>query len=377
MNPGKDKDYYKTLGVDKNASKEDIKKAYKKLAKKYHPDLNKEDPDASEKFKEINEAAAVLGDDQKRQQYDQFGTTADGFGPGGFDFGGFDFSDFTTGGSFDFGDIFDSFFGGGSGFRSVRRGPRRGDNLRFDLEISLEECADDIKKTIIIPKLVKCPKCNGKGAESSSDIAQCDTCNGSGYEKHTRRSPFGIFQTTTSCSKCSGVGEIVKDPCKKCNGTGRIEKNTKLEIKIPAGVDNGSKLRIEDEGEAGERGGPPGDLFIVIHVKQHEIFERHGDDIYLEAPLSFAQAALGTELEVPTLEGKSKLKIPAGTQTDTVFRMKGKGLPNLQGYGHGSQNVKVVVRTPEKLSKKQKKALEEFEKEDKKHRKGFLESLFG
>ncbi len=362
------KDYYETLGVNKDDSKEEIKRAYKKLAKKYHPDLNKSE-DAAEKFKEINEAAAVLGDDQKRQQYDQFGT-ADLSGMGG---GGFDFSDFANFG-FDFGDIFDSFFGKGfGGFGGAgRRGPRQvhGDNLRFGMEITLEEAATGTKKTVIIPRHETCGKCKGLGG---TDVKKCPECNGEGVIRQTQRTPFGIFSTTRTCRRCNGEGEVVKDICEYCDGIGKVKKDRKLEIEIPAGVEEGTRLRVAGEGEAGERGGPSGDLYVLIHIKPHKIFNRRGNDLYIEVPITFSEAALGTTIEVPTLEGNAKLKIPSGTQPGTVFRMKGKGIPDVHGYGKGSQNVMVNVQVPEKLTKKQKEILKQFDKESKKKRKG----LFG
>lgn len=368
------KDYYETLGVSRNASREEIKKAYKKLAKKYHPDLNKDDPNASEKFKEISEAAAVLGDDKKKQQYDQFGS--DSFRTGG---GGANYQDFSqfTGGSFNFDDIFESLFGGGgfstSGFSggSRRRGPKGGASLRFDIEITLVEAAFGAKKTIIIPRLETCDKCGGKGAVENSDIETCHTCNGSGTERVTRRTPFGIFSSQTVCSSCHGSGSVIKNPCSKCNGDGRVEAKKKLDVQIPEGVEDGMRLRVEGEGEAGEKGGPKGDLFIIIHIETHDIFERRGNDIFLETQVSFAQVTLGSEIEVPTLKGKIKLKIPAGTQTGTVFKINGKGIPNIHGYGTGSENVKVVVETPKSLTKKQKELLEEFDGTVKKKKKKF------
>ena len=369
------KDYYKILGVDKNATKEQIKKAYKRLAKKYHPDLNKDDG-AAEKFKEISEAASVLGDDNKRQQYNQFGD-ADAFkrasaGAGGFS--GFDFSDFmsSTSGFGDFGDIFDQFFGGGRRGRSRRRGPSRGSDLRFDLEISLEEAAFGAKKHIIIPRLETCTKCDGSGAESKSDIKTCPECHGSGMIQR-------IISTTTTCGKCRGEGKVIKNPCNVCDGEGRIEKKRKLEINIPAGVENGTRLRVSGEGEVGERGAGPGDLYVVLHAKEHDLFERQGNDLYIDVPITFAQAALGDEIEVPTLKGKSKMKIPSGTQTGTTFRMKGKGVQSLQGYGTGSQMVRVIIQTPKKLNKKQKELLKEFEKQnkDKKPYKKLFEKVKG
>ncbi len=348
------KDYYETLGVSKNATREDIKKAYKKLAKKYHPDINK-DADASEKFKEINEAASVLGDPQKRESYDKFGTadTSNSRGFEGFDFGGFDFNF----GGFD--DIFDGLFGG----RNRRRRSNRGYDLRFDIEITLEEAAEGVKKNIVIPRLEVCDNCQGTGAKSKSDIKTCTECKGSGYVKQARRTPFGVFATTSPCPKCHGTGKIIKELCPHCDGEGRVEKNRKLEIDIPAGVDSGNKLRVAGEGEAGEQGGPSGDLYVVIHVLDHDVFERQGSDLFIELPISFAQAALGSEIEVPTLNGKAKLKIPSGTQTHTTFRMKGKGIPDLHGYGKGDEMVKIIVNVPNKLNKKQKELLKQFDKE--------------
>jgi len=413
------KDYYKILGVSKNATKEEIKKAYKNLAKKYHPDVNKED-DTAEKFKEINEAASVLGDDEKRAQYDQFGD-AESFkrssGFRGFDSSDFGF-DFTDSASFDFGDIFDRFFGTGSFGSRRRERESRGSDLRYDLEITLEEAAFGATKTLTIPRLEKCEKCDGTGAESDSDIVECSQCSGSGYEKRTQRTPFGIISTTRTCSKCHGSGaesdsDIVNCPdcngagvrrqtqrtpfgifattatCRKCNGHGKyikkecalcdgtgVVKNTrKLEIKIPAGAEEGTNLRVAGEGEAGEKGTEAGDLYIIIHVKEHETFERHGDDIYVKMPIPFAIAALGGEVEVPTLEGKARLKIPAGTQNNTIFRMKGKGIPYLHGHGQGNQNVEVIIEVPENLNKKQKELLKEFEKESK-DKKGFFNWMF-
>lgn len=352
------KDYYKILGVEKNATKEEIKKAYKKLAKKYHPDLNKE-ANAAEKFKEINEAAAVLADDEKRSKYDQFGT-ADGpqFGQGGFDFS--DFMNQTSGFGFDFDSIFESFMGGGMFGR--RKRARRGYDLRYDLEITLEEAAQGTKKEIEIPHLVKCPDCKGTGAKSEDDVIECPDCQGSGFVRRTARTPFGIFSTQSSCPRCKGQGTAIKNKCQKCKGEGRISKTTKLDIKIPAGAETGTNLRVPGGGEAGDRGADSGDLYIIIHVKHHKIFQRQGDDLFLEIPITFSQAALGAKIEVPTLEGKAELKIPAGTQSGTILRMKGKGIPFLHGSGKGSQLIKVNIKTPKSLNKKQKELLKEFDK---------------
>jgi len=351
------KDYYETLGVEKGATKEEVKKAYKKLAKKYHPDLNKE-PEAQDKFKEINEAAAILGDDKKRAHYDQFGT-AEGFGPQG-GAGGFDFSDFMNGSEgfgFDFDSIFDSFFGG----RGQRRGRvQSGSDLRFDMDMTLEDVAKGVNKTIMIPKMVKCSDCDGSGAEGDSGRISCPDCEGTGAFKRTQRTPFGLFQTTSACRKCGGQGSIIETPCNTCDGTGRVSKNEKIQIKIPAGVEEGSRLRVSGQGEAGEHNAPSGDLFIVIHVEDHPVFERDENDIYTEVPITFYTAVIGGTVEVPTLEGTTKLKIPAGTPTNLVFKINGKGIPDINGYGTGDEKVRVIVQIPKKLNKKEKQALEEF-----------------
>lgn len=367
-------DYYDTLGVSKEATREEIKKAYKRLAKQYHPD-NKETGDA-ERFKKINEAAAVLSDDKKRQQYDQFGSTE---GMGGFNGGGFDFSSFADFGD-DFGDIFDhlgDIFGGAFGFggsRGRRRRVIRGNDLRYDLEITLEEAAFGTTKSIAFNRLEKCPECDGSGAESDSDIITCPECNGHGQVRRTQRTPFGLFQTTSACPKCRGEGKSIKNECRNCDGTGLVRAKKKLEVKIPAGIDDDMKLRVENEGEAAPKQGISGDLYVFIHVLPHKYFVRKGDDIYLEYPINVAQAALGTIIEVPTLLGKAKLRIPSGTQPDTIFKMKGKGVKNLRGGGEGAQLVKVKVEVPKSLSRKEKKLFEELGEESKKS--GFFKNLF-
>lgn len=374
------KDYYEILGVKRNATKEEIKKSYKQLAKQYHPDINK-DSGSSEKFKEINEAASVLGDDEKRAQYDRYGD-ADAFkkasGFSGFDpsQAGFDFSDFA---SFDFGDIFDRFFGGspfgGSrGGRQNRRYEQSGADLRYDLSIALEEAAHGTEKDISIPRNEACDKCSGSGAKSPSDIAQCPDCSGSGIMRRTQRTPFGLFSTQTTCRKCSGEGRYIKEECAHCDGTGVVHSKKNIKVKIPPGAEEGTNLRITGGGEAGERGGPAGDLYIVIHMKKHPVFTREGDDIYAKMSIPFSVAALGGEVEVSTIDGKATLKIPPGTQSNTIFRMRGKGIPYLHNHGSGDENIEVVIDVPKSLSKKQKKLLEDFAKEDK---KGFLGKVFG
>ncbi|MBW2986379.1 molecular chaperone DnaJ [Candidatus Woesearchaeota archaeon] len=361
------KDYYKILGVKKEATKEEIKKAYKKLAKKYHPDLNK-DPSAADKFKEVNEAAAVLADPQKRQQYDQFGTADMGQDAGGF--GGFDFRDF-AGQGFDFENIFENIFSGmgfgGRGRRASRSG--RGRDLVVDMTITLEEAAKGVKKKIDIDKLVKCKTCKGTGAEKGSSMKTCEQCNGTGVSRQTRQTPFGVFQTQTRCRQCSGRGEYIEEPCLDCNGQGRIEKEVAVDVKIPAGVDDGTQVRLKEEGEAGFQGNSAGDLYIRIHVKPHKVFERQGKELYLNAPLPFATACVGGELEVPTLTGKTKIKIPAGTQSGVIFRIKGEGIHDLHGYGTGSLNVQIYIEVPKKITKKQQEALKEFGKGTKKKKK--------
>jgi molecular chaperone DnaJ len=347
-------DYYNILGVSKDASKEEIKRAYKKLAKKYHPDISKE-PDAAEKFKKINEAFSVLSDDQKRSQYDRFGSS-EGFNAGGFG------SDF--GGGFDFGfeDIFDSIFGEGFfGGRKRKRGPGRGHDLKYELEISLDEAFNGAQKEILVPKHDVCEKCKGTGAESPSDIKVCSYCKGSGYVRSTRRTPFGVFTTTSECPKCHGTGKVIKRYCSLCDGTGKVFKNKKINISIPEGIEEGMQLRISGEGEAGDHGGPAGDLYVLIKIKPHDKFRREGHDLYTNAKISFAEAVFGGELKIDSFKGEVKIKIPPGTQPCTVFKVKGHGMPKLHGLGKGDLHVKVNVIVPEKLSRKQKELLKEFD----------------
>lgn len=349
------KDYYKILGVEKSASRDEIKKAYKRLAKKYHPDINKEEG-SENKFKEISEAAAVLGDDQKRAQYDQYGSAdfnGQGFNPGE-GFSGF-------GGGGDFGDLFESLFSGFGGSRR-RQGPRRGSDLRYDIEVDLEDAVKGTTKHIIIPRYETCTHCKGSGAESESDITTCPDCNGSGMVSRTQRTPFGMFQTTSPCRRCRGEGKTITNPCMECHGSGRVEVERKLKVDIPEGVENGTTLRLSNQGEAGEKGARQGDLYVVVHVRPHKVFERRGNNLFLEVPLSFITAVGGGSIDVPTITGKAKLKIPAGTQSNTLFKMKDKGVPYLNSSSKGDQYVKVVVYTPESLNTKQKAALKTFAK---------------
>ncbi|TJY43463.1 molecular chaperone DnaJ [Cohnella pontilimi] len=343
------RDFYDVLGVSKGASAEDIKKAYRKLARQYHPDVNKA-TDAEEKFKEVKEAYDVLSDDQRRARYDQFGheDPSAGFGGGGFngaDMGGF-------------GDIFDMFFGGGG--RRDPNAPQRGNDLQYTMTIEFKEAVFGKETDITIPRTETCDTCHGNGAKPGTRPETCSVCHGTGQQEVAQNTPFGRIVNRRACSACGGRGRIIKERCPTCAGSGQVKKNRKIHVKIPAGVDDGSQLRMTGEGEGGQRGGPPGDLYIVLRVKSHDFFEREGDDIYCEIPLTFAQAALGDEIEVPTLTEKVKLKIPAGTQTGTYFRLKGKGVPKLRGYGQGDQHVKVTVVTPTSLTEEQKNLLREF-----------------
>ncbi|MCY8233549.1 molecular chaperone DnaJ [Priestia endophytica] len=348
------RDYYEVLGVGKSATKDEIKKSYRKLSKKYHPDINK-DADAPEKFKEIKEAYEVLSDDQKRAHYDQFGHTdpnQGGFGGGG------DFS-----GGFGFEDIFSSFFGGGGGRRRDPNAPRQGADLQYTMTLSFEEAAFGKDTTIEIPREETCDTCDGSGAKPGSKVDTCSHCNGSGQLNVEQNTPFGRIVNRRVCHHCNGSGKIIRDKCSTCHGAGKVKKQKKISVKIPAGVDDGQQLRVAGQGEPGVNGGPPGDLFVVFSIRGHEFFEREGDDIYCEMPITFSQAALGDEVEVPTLHGKVKLKVPAGTQTGTNFRLRGKGVPNVRGYGQGDQHVVILVITPTKLSEKQKELLRDFAEE--------------
>lgn len=341
------RDYYEVLGVEKGASKEEIKKAYRKLSKKYHPDINKE-AGSDEKFKEIKEAYEVLSDDQKRAQYDRFGHTDPNQGFGGQDFGGF--------GGFE--DIFSTFFGGGR--RRDPNAPRQGADLQYTMTISFEDAVFGKETDIQIPKEETCETCDGTGAKPGTKPETCSHCHGTGELNIEQNTPFGRIVNRRTCPYCHGTGSLIKEKCSTCGGDGSITKNKTIHIKIPAGIDDGQQLRVAGQGEAGVNGGPAGDLFVVFRVLPHELFEREGDDIYCEIPITFVQSALGDEIEVPTIHGKVKLKVPAGTQTGTRFRLRGKGVPNVRGYGTGDQHIQVKVITPAKLSEKQKQLLREF-----------------
>jgi molecular chaperone DnaJ len=366
------RDYYEVLGVTRSANDEDLKKAYRRLAIQFHPDRNPGDKEAEEKFKELNEAYQVLSEPERRAQYDRFGHAAfqGPQGPGGF--GGFDF---TQGFEEVFSDIFGDFFGTGRG-RSRSRS-RRGDDLRYDLEVEFEEAARGTEKVVKFQRLTMCEACNGSRARGGSEGARtCPNCRGTGQV----RTQQGFFSISTTCGQCRGEGMIIADPCPKCQGQGRVRKPVSLSVKIPPGVDNGSRLKLRNEGEAGFGGGPNGDLYVVVHVKDHALFVRQDNDVVIEVPVSFPQAALGGEIEVPTLEGKIKLKVPAGTQSGKVLRLKGKGFIDLHGYGRGDQLVRIVVETPRRLTARQRELLEEFAKlsgEDVNHpmAKGFVDKL--
>ncbi|HCI97922.1 MAG TPA: molecular chaperone DnaJ [Providencia sp.] len=342
------RDFYEVLGLEKNASEKDIKRAYKRLAMKYHPDRNQGNKDESEvKFKEIKEAYEVLSDDQKRAAYDQYGHAAfeqGGMGGGGFG-GGADFSDI-------FGDVFGDIFGGG---RRQQR-PSRGSDLQYNMELTLEEAVRGVTKEIRIPTLETCDVCHGNGAKPGTSADTCSTCHGMG-QVHMRQ---GFFSVQQPCPTCHGRGKVIKDPCNKCHGHGRVERYKTLSVKIPAGVDTGDRVRLSGEGEAGENGAPSGDLFVQVHVLPHNIFERDGNNLHCEVPINFADAALGGEIEVPTLDGCVKLKIPAETQTGKIFRMKGKGVKSVRGGLQGDLMCHIVVETPVKLNEKQKALLQEF-----------------
>ena len=352
------RDYYEVLGIQKGASEDEIKKAYKKLARKYHPDMNPGDKEAEEKFKEVNEANEVLSDPEKKARYDQFGFAGVdpnyGAGAGGGAYGGgFDFGDL--------GDIFGSFFGGGfGGQRRNPNAPQRGESIRASVSISFTEAAFGCEKSVTIERSEQCPTCKGSGCAPGTTPEVCPDCHGSGTVQTRRQTPMGVFASNGPCRKCGGTGRLIHQPCSDCRGSGAVRKRRTIKVNIPAGIDHGQTISLRGQGGAGKNGGPAGDLLITVMVQPHEIFRRDGVDVFCEAPITFTQAALGAELEIPTIDGKVKYSIPEGTQTGTVFRLKGKGVPVLNGRGRGDQYVTVVIETPRSLNKEQKEALRRF-----------------
>jgi len=343
------RDYYEVLGVSKDATQQEIRRAYRALARKYHPDVNKSE-DAQEKFIEVKEAYEVLSDDQKRAQYDQFGHA----GTSGQGFSGFGAGDFSGG----FGDIFDMFFGGGS--RQDPNAPRQGADLQYTMTLEFEEAIFGKETEITIPKEESCSSCNGSGAKPGTKVNTCSHCHGTGQLNIEQATPFGKIVNRRVCNHCSGTGKVITEKCTTCRGTGNEKVYSKVKVSIPAGIDQGQRIRIAGKGEPGVNGGSAGDLYIIVNIKPHEYFERDGDTIYSELPLTFAQAALGDEVEVPTVHGNVKLKIPAGTQSGRIFRLRNKGVPNVRGYGQGDQHVQVKVITPTNLTKEQKDLLRKF-----------------
>ncbi|MBR2570807.1 MAG: molecular chaperone DnaJ [Clostridia bacterium] len=375
------RDYYEVLGIQKDADDAAIKKAYRTLAKKYHPDVNPGDKQAEEKFKEINEAYEVLGDPQKRARYDQFGHEEPGMGGGGYgDFSGFGGFGGGFGGGFD--DIFSAFFGGGmGGGQSARSGPVQGDDIRYEITLSFEEAAMGCSKQVSVTRQENCPDCRGTGAKPGTQPETCSKCRGTGQVRVVQNTAFGRIQNVRPCDACRGAGKIIKEPCPKCSGRGRIRVTKKRTVKIPAGIDDGQVLRIAGEGEAGLRGGPAGDLQLLIRVRPHKLFTRQGYDLHCQVPISFTQAALGGDIEVPTLEKPVIYTIPEGTQPGTVFRIKGQGIQYLRSTNKGDLFVEIGVEVPRKLTEKQKDLLRQFEStvtgKEYEQRKSFFEKMKG
>ncbi|MBE6678936.1 MAG: molecular chaperone DnaJ [Ruminococcaceae bacterium] len=356
------RDYYEVLGVEKSASASEIKKAYYKLAKKYHPDVNPGDAEAEKKFKEINEAYAILSDEEKKAKYDQFGHAAFENGGAGGGYGaGFE--------GFDFGDIFSSFFGGGGGGfggfgggTNRRNAPQRGEDIYVRLNVSFEEAVRGCKKDISFGRVQKCSDCEGSGAKKGTGVETCKKCGGSGQVRVQQRTMFGVMQTMQTCDECRGSGKIIKDPCTNCRGTGYVKVSKKFSVTIPAGIDNGQNISISGMGNEGRNGGPAGDLIIAVSVKPHEVFERDGNDIYCEVPIDYWEAVLGAEIEIPTLDGKEKFTIPEGTQTNTTFTLRGKGITRVNSSYRGNLYITVNVDVPKNPSAKQRELLEELAK---------------
>lgn len=379
------RDYYEVMGVAKGATDDELKKAYRKLAKQYHPDLNPGNAEAEAKFKEVNEAYEVLSDKDKRARYDQFGHAGvdPNYGAGG-GYGGSPF-----GQDIDLGDIFNSVFGGFGGFGGGRRtsnpnAPRRGADVETSVTISFDEAAKGCKKEISYNAVCTCSECSGTGAQKGSSPKTCSACGGRGQVNVSQRTPFGVVQTSRVCDHCRGTGKIIENPCKACGGNGRKKKQRKIEINIPAGINNDQVLNVSGQGSSGTNGGPAGDVHVYVSIRPHPIFERRGDDVWCELPLTFTQAALGAEVVVPTIDGKVSYAVHDGTQSGDVFKLKGKGIPHINGRGRGDQYVKVNIEVPRNLSSKQKDLLRQFEdaSSDKNYtkRKGFgdiLKKIFG
>lgn len=354
--PEERKDLYEALGLQRGASEEEIKKAYRKLAKKYHPDLNPGDKTAEARMKEVNAAYEILSDPEKKARYDQFGHAGvdPSYGGGGAHYGGFE--------DFDLGSIFDSFFGGGmGGGQSRRNGPRKGENIRATVTLTFEEAAFGCEKQITVNRVEACPDCGGTGARPGTSAETCPDCHGTGQVKTTQRTILGMMSTSMPCSRCRGTGKIIRDPCPTCQGAGSQRRQRTITVQIPAGIDHGQTISVRGEGNMGQNGGPSGDIYVTVNVTPHEIFKRRGQDVMVELPVTFVQAALGAELVVPSIDGKISYTMPEGTQPDTVFRIQGKGIPNLNGRGRGDQFIKVKIEIPRNLTHEQKDILRQFD----------------
>ena len=375
----KKRDYYEVLGLEKSASEDEIKRAYRKLAKKYHPDMNPGDKEAEAKFKEVGEAYEILSDPEKKSRYDQFGfagvdpnyNPGGGYGSGFGGFGGF------SGGGFDFGSIFNDFFGGGGGSR--RNAPMQGENIVAETELTFEEAAFGCERDITIGRVETCSECGGSGSAKGSSPETCPDCKGSGQVRVNQTFMGMTMQSTTTCKRCGGRGVIIRTPCQTCKGKGKVRRNKHVHVTIPAGIDNGQSVRVRGEGNTGMNGGPNGDLLVAVHVKPHALFQREGANVLCEIPITFAQAALGSEIEVPTLDGKVRYMVPEGTQTGTTFRLKGKGIPYVGYKTRGDQYVTVNIETPTRLTPEQKELLKKFaaslDEEGHPKRKGFFDKL--
>ncbi len=370
------RDYYEVLGLEKGASEDEIKRAYRKLAKKYHPDVNPGDKDAEAKFKEVGEAYEILSDADKKARYDQFGFAGvdPNYNPGYGGFGGG-----FGGAGFDFGSIFNDFFGGGASASQRRNAPQRGDNLVCEIEITFEEAAFGCEREVTVGRVEPCAECGGSGAAKGSEPETCPDCHGSGQVRTTQSFMGMQMQSQSTCSRCGGRGKIIRDPCNVCKGKGKVRRNKKINVSIPAGIDHGQSVRVRNEGNAGTNGGPAGDLLVAVEVKPHSIFDRDGANVLCEIPITFPQAALGAEIEVPTLDGKVRYNVPEGTQTGTTFRLKGKGIPYVGYKTRGDQYVTVVIETPTRLTAEQRELLRKFAENDGDEglpkRKGFFEKL--